>query len=97
MIVWVATESEEVVKVACPEVMATVAARVVEPSVKVTVPVGVPAPGATALTVAVKVITWPKTDGLAVELTVVLLESLLTTCGEVESAPVEVKKLVSPE
>ena len=82
---------------ACPEVMVTVAARVAEPSVKVMVPVGVPAPGATALTVAVKVTAWPKTDGSAVELTVVLLEAWLTTCGEVESAPVEVKKFVSPE
>ena len=65
--------------------MATVAARVTAPSVKVTVPVGVPAPGATAATVAVKVTTWPKTEGLAVELTVVVLESLLTTWGEAES------------
>ena len=35
--------------------------RVVEPSLKVTVPVGVPAP---ELTVAVKVTAWPKTEGL---------------------------------
>ncbi len=34
------------------------------PSLNVTVPVGVPAPGATAATVVVKVIDWPKTDGL---------------------------------
>ena len=39
--------------------------RVVEPSLKVTVPVGaVPAP---ELTVAVKVTAWPKTEGLGVE------------------------------
>ena len=45
MIVWVATESDEVVNVACPDVMATVAARVTAPSVKVTLPVGVPRSG----------------------------------------------------
>ena len=77
--VWVATESDDVVNVAFPDVMGTVAARVTAPSVKVTLPVGVPAPGATAVTVAVKVTTWPETDGLAVEVTVVVLEALLTT------------------
>src|SRR6266516_4835510 len=46
--------------------------------VKVTVPVGVPAPGATALTVAVKVTIWPDTDGLTEEVTVVVLLALLT-------------------
>ncbi len=40
-----------------------VALAVVESSVNVTVPVGMPAPGATALTVAVKATVWPKTDG----------------------------------
>ena len=59
-------------------------------------PVGVPAPGEAAATVAVKVTGCPKTDGLAVELTVVVLESWLTTCGEA-SVPVEVWKLPSPE
>ena len=34
------------------------------PSKKETVPVGVPAPGALGVTVAVKVTDWPKTDGL---------------------------------
>ena len=41
---------------------------VVAPSLKVTVPVGVPAPGACD-TVAVKVTDWPKADGLAEEAT----------------------------
>ena len=97
MIVCVATESDEVVNVACPDVMATVAARVTAPSVKVTLPVGVPAPGETAETVAVKVTTCPKTDGLAVELTVIALLALLTTCGEAASVPEPLKKLPSPE
>ena len=33
--------------------------RVVDPSLNVTVPVGVPAPGAVTVTVAVKVTDWP--------------------------------------
>src|SRR5438309_1107494 len=42
-------------------------------SLNVTVPVGVPVPGATALTVAVKVRLWPETDGLAEEASAVAL------------------------
>src|SRR5206468_2428738 len=41
---------------------------VVPPSLNVTVPVGVPAPGAVALTTAVKVTVWPNTEGFASEL-----------------------------
>src|SRR4051794_33933541 len=52
---------------------------VVPPSRKVTEPVAVPAPGAVALTLAVRVTVWPKTDGLADELIVVEVEALLTT------------------
>ena len=50
----------------------------VAPSLKVTVPVGVPEPGALALTVAVKVTDWPKTEGLDEEATAVVVLSLLT-------------------
>ena len=96
MTVCVATLKEDVVKVAWPLAMVTLAARVVAPSVKVTVPLGVPAPGATAATVAVKVTAWPNTDGLGDELTVLLLEALFTTCGVTESFPVELPKLLSP-
>jgi hypothetical protein len=98
VIVWLATLRAEVVNVACAEPFsATPEARVVAPSVKVTVPVGVPAPGAVAATVAVKVTVCPNTDGLAVELTVVLLLALFTTCGVAESLPEPLKKLPSPE
>jgi len=45
---------------------------------KVTVPVGVPDPGAEAETVAVKVTDWPKTEGLAEEVTVVVVFDLFT-------------------
>ena len=47
-------------------------------SSKVTVPVGVPAPGARALTVAVNVTVWPNTDGLTEDTTLVLLLAWLT-------------------
>ena len=43
--------------------------RVVAPSEKVTVPVGVPLPGALALTVSVKVTAWPETDDGVTETT----------------------------
>jgi hypothetical protein len=44
-----------------------------------TVPVGVPEPGAFAVTVAVKVTACPFADGFCDEVTVVVVESLLTT------------------
>src|SRR5439155_15121350 len=59
-----------------------------------TVPVRVPAPGATGLTVAVKVTDWPNTEGLTDELTVVVVLALLTVC--VKSGEVPVRKLPSP-
>src|SRR5262245_54540211 len=95
--VCVATESDDVVNVACPEAMATFVAKVLAPSVNVTVPVGVPVAGGTAATVAVKVTVWPNTDGLTVEVTVVLLAAEPTTWGDAESSPVPVRNLVSPE
>ena len=97
VIVWLPTASDEIVNVACPEDMATVDANVTVPSVKVTVPVGVPEPGDAALTMAVKVTVCPNTDALGDELTVVTLESLLTTSGEAESSPLEAAKVASPE
>lgn len=45
----------------------------VEPSLNVTVPAGVPRPGELATTVAVSVTDWPKTEGLAEEVTVVVV------------------------
>jgi len=46
---------------------------------KVTVPVGVPAPGAITVTVAVNVTLCPTADGFGEELTVVVVLALLTT------------------
>src|SRR4029077_21082563 len=64
-------------------------------SLNVTVPVGVPAPLPEALTVAVKVTTSPKTDGLfGDELTAVLLLDTVTVWLKVLDVLVE--KFVSP-
>jgi len=40
----------------------------------------VPAPGATGLTVAVNVTDWPDTDGLADEVSAVVVSDLFTVC-----------------
>src|SRR5438132_6220268 len=67
---------------------------VAAPSLKVTVPLGEPAPGAVTLTVAVNVTDWPNTDGFADELRLVDVLALLTTCDTAEL--VLVVKFVSP-
>ncbi|MEU6084281.1 hypothetical protein [Streptomyces sp. NPDC047108] len=63
--------------------------------VKVTVPVGVPEPGATGATLAVKVTAWPDTDGFGDDETVVVLAVLP---GRLVWVPVSAdgKKLESP-
>ena len=47
---------------------------------KATVPVGVPVPGSTEATFAVKVTDVPNADGFVPEATVVVVEALATTC-----------------
>ena len=59
-----------------------------------TVPVRVPAPGATGLTVAVNVTDWPDTDGLADEVSVVVVSDWFTVWLKAED--VLVLKLPSP-
>src|SRR5437016_1760816 len=66
----------------------------VVPLKKVTVPVTVPAPGATAVTVAVKVTAWPGVDVLADVTRVVVVADLVTTC--MITSEVLPAKLVSP-
>src|SRR3989442_2160774 len=56
------TASVEVPNEALPLTSVTVASTVA-PSLKVTVPVGTPVPGATGLTTAVNVTAWPITEG----------------------------------
>jgi hypothetical protein len=51
---------------------------VVVPSRKLTVPDGLPAPGATTATVAVNVTDCPNTDGLRDDVRVVIVLALLT-------------------
>ena len=80
-------------EVAEPEINVTIP-REVAPSKNSTVPVAVPAPGAVAETVAVKVIDSPKTEGV-VEANVVVVLALLTTWFTAEL--VLVTKLESPE
>jgi hypothetical protein len=67
---------------------------VVAPSKKLTVPVGVPAPGATTATVAVRVLACPKTDGSGLEVKVAVVDAWFTVC--VSTGDVEPVKLASP-
>jgi hypothetical protein len=53
-----------------------------------TVPVGVPAPGGTAATVAVNVTDWPNTEGFADELTTAELSELFIVAVVVPAADV---------
>jgi hypothetical protein len=66
------TGSDASDKVAVPDVRVPVP-MMVEPFLKVTVPVAVPAPGETALTVAVKVTDSPNTEGVVEANVVVVL------------------------
>ena len=61
---WPPAAAKLVVNVALPPAPTATVPRITLPSLNVTVPVGVPAPGATAATVAVKVTAWPVTAGL---------------------------------
>lgn len=65
-------------------------------SPKSTLPVGVPVPGATTETVAVRVTDWPKTDGFNDEVKAVAVLALLTTCGLPGREPVLPRKFASP-
>jgi hypothetical protein len=53
----------------------------VDPFTKWTVPVGVPVPGLTAATVAVKVTTWPRMGEAGEELTETVVVAELTVSG----------------
>ena len=85
-------ESELVVSVAWPALSVPVPS-VAAPSMKVTVPVGVPAAGATGVTVAVNVTDCPDTDGFTDDVTVVELLALFTVCDS--AADVLLAKLPS--
>src|SRR5262249_32431062 len=61
---WPPAAAKLVVNVDVPSAPTATIPRITEPSLNVTVPVGMPAPGATADTVAVKVTGWPVPVGL---------------------------------
>lgn len=71
-----ATDSVEVARVAWPLLSRFDVPRVVAPSLNVTVPVGTPPLDVTA---AVKVTDWLNTEGLADELTVVVVAKVFCT------------------
>src|SRR5205823_4446403 len=88
------TLSEDVVQVARPLLLRERLLQLVmavAPSLKVTVPVGVPAPGLFAVTVAVNVTACPDSDGLAEELTTVVVPAFFTVSVSVlEVLPLKV-------
>ncbi len=94
MIEWPATDRAPVENVATPEPFNVPVPSVEAPSLNVTVPPGRPAPGAVAVTVAVKVTDWPKTDGFVDEPRAVVVAAAFTVC--VNTLEVLVAKLASP-
>ena len=84
----------DVVSIAVPPVTGADPIDVV-PSKKVTLPVGVPAPGKTGTTAAVKVTARPNTDGFRLEITLVVVIALFTTCTNAVEVLLALK-LLSP-
>ena len=80
---WLPTASDAMFSVAWPEASSAALPRLVAPSKKVTVAVGVPAAGATAVTAAVSVMLCPDTDGLAEDTKLVDDEAWFTVCVNV--------------
>src|SRR5437762_684764 len=86
---WPPAVAKLVVNVALPPNPIATVPRITLPSLNVTVPVGVVAPGATADTVAVKVTAWPVTAGLSDDRRATVVAAGLTvtaTAAEVLSA-----------
>jgi hypothetical protein len=78
VIEWTPAASAAVERLAVPAAVRAVEPMETPPSKNVTLPVRVPAPGATGRTVAVKVADCPKTDGFGADDTVVAVAALLT-------------------
>jgi len=78
LIGWLPTVNEVTVTVALPVLSSVAAPTTVPPSLKVTVPLGVPDPPPEAATIAVRVTAWPKTLGLGLWSRPVDVELLLT-------------------
>src|SRR5207253_446498 len=75
---WLPTASDAMFSVAWPEASSAALPRFVAPSKKFTVAVGVPAAGATATTVAEKVMACPDTDGLTDVMNAVAVDPAFT-------------------
>src|SRR5437588_12587138 len=74
--------------------LATVPVQLSTPSLTVTLPLGVPAPGATAATVKFTVTACPTFDGSGVsEVIVVVVSALLTGCDAIADAGLALKLL----
>ena len=86
--------SDETAILACPAPFNVPVPNIVGPISKLTVPVGIPDPGATATTVAMRVTDCPNVDGLGIEAAVASVSALLTACDA--PAEVLVLKLLSP-
>src|SRR5580704_1052685 len=84
-----------VVSVALPELLSVPGPSGTLPAKNITVPVGVPLPGALAVTVAVKVMLWPKTTVAADDLTVTVVGSSFTFWAN--GVDVVERKLLFPE
>jgi hypothetical protein len=92
VIVWLARDNVAIDKLAAPLESETVPI-VLEPSLKTTLPVGVPPPGANAVTVALKVTAWPKFEGFGVAVSADDVDAGCTT--SVTEGDVLVPKLLS--
>ena len=77
---WLPTVSVDVMNVACPLLSSKAVPKAVAPSVKATVPVGVPP---LPFTVAAKVTGWPNVLGFGVEASVVVLVVIVVVEVEV--------------
>ncbi len=88
----------EVLNAATPAALNVPVPRVAVPSMNVTVPAGVPVDPAAGVTVAVKVTLCPATDGLALEVMVVVVAGIWAVWLTVWTRGAEVLpvKLVSP-
>src|SRR5262245_1878461 len=92
---WPPAAANLVVNVAAPPVPTATVPRTTLPSLKVTVPVGVPPPGATVATVAVKVTAWPVTAGLTDDFRATVVAAGLTVT--VAAADVLAAKPLTPK
>lgn len=96
LIEWVPAASEEVENVATPDALSVPVPRVVEPSLNVTIPVGVPMLPAAFDTVAVNVTCCPVVAALGAAVTAVIVSATVTISVTI-AVEVLPRKLVSPE